>query len=62
MRAVSLYGPVQNDLPLVDADASRTVQVIDAVTYDAVVSGTFIHMLVTSDRLRERIASQLEGM
>ena len=33
-----------------------TVQVTDAVTYDTVVSGTFIHMLVTNDRLRERIA------
>ena len=39
-----------------------TVQVTDAVTYDTVVSGTFIHMLVTSDRLRKRIAWQLEGM
>ena len=33
-----------------------TVQVTDAVTYDTVVSGTFIHVLVTSDRLLERIA------
>ncbi len=32
------------------------VQVTDAVTYDTVVSGTFIQMLVTSDRLLERIA------
>jgi hypothetical protein len=32
------------------------VQVIDAVTYDTVVSGTFIQVLVTSDRLLERIA------
>ncbi len=38
-----------------------TVQVTDAVTYDTVVSGTFIQMLVTSDRLLERIAWQLEG-
>ena len=33
-----------------------TVQVTDAVTYDTVVSGTFIQMLVTSDRLLERVA------
>jgi hypothetical protein len=33
-----------------------TVQVTDAVTYDTVVSGTFIQMLVTSDRLLERTA------
>jgi hypothetical protein len=33
-----------------------TVQVTDAVTYDTVVSGTFIQVLVTSDRLLERIA------
>ena len=33
-----------------------TVQVTDAVTYNTVVSGTFIQMLVTSDRLLERIA------
>src|SRR5260370_24609341 len=33
-----------------------TVQVTDAVTYDTVVCGTFIQMLVTSDRLLERIA------
>jgi hypothetical protein len=32
------------------------VQVTDSVTYDTVVSGTFIQMLVTSDRLRERVA------
>jgi hypothetical protein len=33
-----------------------TVQVTDAVTYDTVVSGTFIQVLVTSDCLLERIA------
>jgi hypothetical protein len=33
-----------------------TVQVTDAITYDTVVSGTFIQMLVTSDRLLERVA------
>lgn len=33
-----------------------TVQVTDAVTFDTVVSGTFIQMMVTSDRLRERVA------
>jgi len=32
------------------------VQVTDAVTYDTVVSGTFIQVLVTSGRLLERIA------
>ena len=32
------------------------VQVTDAVTYDTIVCGTFIQMLVTSDRLLERIA------
>ena len=32
------------------------VQVTDAVTYDTVVSGTFIQVLVTSDRLLERVA------
>ena len=33
-----------------------TVQVTDAATYDTVVSGTFIQILVTSDRKLERIA------
>jgi len=33
-----------------------TVQVTDAVTYDTVVSGTFIQMFVTSDRLLEQVA------
>ena len=33
-----------------------TVQVTDAITYDTVVSGTFIQMLVTSDRQLERVA------
>ena len=32
------------------------VQVTDAVTHDTVVSGTFIQVLVTSDRLLELIA------
>ena len=32
------------------------VQVTDAVTYDTVVSGTFIQVLVTSNRLLERTA------
>jgi hypothetical protein len=37
------------------------VQVTDAVTYDTVVSGTFIKVLVTSNRLLERTTWQLEG-
>ncbi len=37
------------------------VQVTDAVTYDTVVSGTFVQVLVTSNRLLERTAWQLEG-
>ena len=37
------------------------VQVTDAVTYDTVVSATFIQVLVTSNRLLERTAWQLEG-